>query len=130
MLSQLIPDGAALIRSWVAFALLFGAISHSHPISTHRIAHAVRAPRTPSNPPGRPLGHTIAPMIAYSSTAPGAPVSGLAIFMNSIPNASPNHHTTNAHANETASAGLTVRRDRIPTPIATCTRPAMVLNSA
>ena len=64
VLSQLIPDGAALIASRVALALLLGAISHSHPISTQTIAHAVRAPRTPSSPPGRSPGHTIAPMIA------------------------------------------------------------------
>ena len=32
------------------------------------------------------------------------------MFMNSIPNASPNHHTMNAHPNDAASAGLTVGR--------------------
>ena len=55
----------------------------------------------------------------YRSTAPGAPVSGFAMFMNNIPNASPNHHTTSAHTNETASAGLTVRRYKRPRPINT-----------
>ena len=46
-------------------------------------------------------------MIAYRSTAPGAPVSGSAVPANSIPNPSLNHHTPNAHAKDTASAGLT-----------------------
>ncbi|MGO9902820.1 MAG: hypothetical protein ACLP0J_24725 [Solirubrobacteraceae bacterium] len=64
LLSQLIPDGAALIALWIAFALLLGASSHSQAIRSHSAAHAVRAPRTPSSPQGRSLGHTIAPISA------------------------------------------------------------------
>ena len=116
LLSQLIPDGAALIALWIPFAPP-ASTSHSHAITSHRAAHAIRAPRTPRRPPGRSLGHTIAPINAYSSTAPGAPVSALAIgmppigvvAMNIIPNASPNHHTASTHANDTRIAGFVVR---------------------
>ncbi len=41
------------------------------------------------------------------------------MLMNSIPNASPNHQTKNAHTNESNSACLTVRRYSSPTPITT-----------
>ena len=44
------------------------------------------------------------------STPPGAPVSGWAMFMNSIPKASPNHHTISDQANVPSSASLTVGR--------------------
>src|ERR1700733_2853569 len=110
VLSQLMPDGAAWIAPEIALALLLGASSHSQAISTHSPPQARRAPRTPSRPPGRPPGQAIAPISAYRATAPGAPVSGAAMVMNSIPNASPNHHTISTQANDRTRAGLTVRR--------------------
>jgi hypothetical protein len=84
----------------VAFALLFGASSHAQAITSHSAHQLILAPRSPSSPPGRSLGHTNRPMIAYKSTAPGAPVSGLAPA-NSIPNPSLNHQTPSAHTSST-----------------------------
>jgi hypothetical protein len=49
--------------------------------------------------------------------------------MNIMPNPSPSHHTTVAHTNDTASAGLTVRRDSSPRPMAICTSANNVLNN-
>src|SRR5205807_6644531 len=101
----------------VALAVLFGARSHSHAITSHRAAHVVLAPRSPSRPPGRWVGHTSSPMIAYSRIAPGAPVSGLAVLLNRNPNASALHHTISDQANDSASAPFTVGRYRRPSPM-------------
>src|SRR5947209_15819346 len=85
------PPGALMIAFVVALALLFGASSHDHAITSQTVAHAARAPRVPSRPPVRSPGQTSRPMIAYRSTAPGAPVRGLAEPANSIPNPSLSH---------------------------------------
>src|ERR1700693_224558 len=103
----------------VAFAVLFGARSHSHAMTSHRAVQVVLAPRSPRSPPGRLVGHTSSPMIAYSNTAPGAPVSGLAVLLNSNPNASPLHHTMSDQAKDNASAPFTVGRYSRPSPMMT-----------
>src|SRR5580704_6195469 len=94
--------GALMIAFAVALAPLFAGSSHAHAITSHRVAHAALAPRIPSSPPRRALllGHTIRAMIAYKTTAPGAPVRGLAEPANNMPKPSPVHHTATAHATE------------------------------
>ena len=47
-------------------------------------------------------------------TAPGAPLTGLALLVSTIPSPSPNHHTPSAQAIEAASASRTVGRHAIP----------------
>ena len=47
-------------------------------------------------------------------TAPGAPLTGLALLVSTIPRPSPNHHTPTAQAIEVASATRTVGRQAIP----------------
>ena len=58
-------------------------------------------------------------MIAYTRTAPGAPVSGLAVLLNRNPNASALHHTISDHAKDSASALFTVGRYSRPSPMTT-----------
>src|SRR3954452_4663590 len=118
--SHAAPAGAAAIALEVALAVTLGARSHSHAMTSHKAAQAVLAPRGPSSPPGRFVGHTSRPIIAYSTTAPGAPVSGLAVLLNRSPNASANHHTMNDQAKDTASAPFTVGRQSSPSPMMTC----------
>ena len=48
------------------------------------------------------------------TTAPGAPLTGLALLVSTIPSPSPNHHTPSAQAMEAASATRTVGRHAIP----------------
>src|SRR5919112_1056580 len=105
--SHAVPLGAALIALDVALALLFGARSHAHAMTSHRTTHAVLAPRGQSVPRGRSVGHTSRPMMAYRSTAPGPPVSGFAVLLNRKPNASANHQTISAQTKDNASAPLT-----------------------
>ena len=49
-------------------------------------------------------------------TAPGAPLTGLALPVSTIPSPSANHHTPTAHAIEPASASRSVGRQAIPIP--------------
>ena len=49
-------------------------------------------------------------------TAPGAPLTGLAAPVSTIPSPSPNHHTPSDQATEAASATRTVGRQAIPMP--------------
>ena len=49
-------------------------------------------------------------------TAPGAPLTGLAVPLSTPPSPSPNHHTPAAQATDAASAGRTVRRHAMPAP--------------
>src|ERR1700716_4042759 len=110
LLSHPAPEGALLMASDVALAVLFGARSQSQAMTSHRAAHVVRAPRSPRRPPGRSVGHTNRPMIAYSRTAPGAPVSGLAVLLNRNPKASALHHTMSDQAKDSESAAFTAGR--------------------
>jgi hypothetical protein len=123
------PEVAPRIASRVAFALLLAPFSHRQAIASHSTAHIVFAPLTPSRPPGRSVGHATSPTRPYNNTAPGAPVSGCAMFARTIPSPSPNHHTISTHANEAASAGLTVRRDSSPRPTRTWVRANSVFHS-
>jgi hypothetical protein len=52
-------------------------------------------------------------------TAPGAPLTGLASPVSTIPSPSPNHHTPSAQAIEAASATRTAGRHAIPMPSST-----------
>ena len=54
-------------------------------------------------------------------TAPGAPLTGLARPVSTIPSPSPNHHTPSDQAIEAASAVRTVGRQAIPIPSSTWT---------
>ena len=47
-------------------------------------------------------------------TAPGAPLSGLAVPASTPPKPSPIHHTPSDHATERPSAALTLGRQAIP----------------
>src|SRR5487761_2234049 len=58
--------------------------------------------------------------IPYNTTAPGAPVRGLATPDSRPPNDSPNHHTTSDQAIETTRAAFRERRQAIPMPISSC----------
>ena len=50
-------------------------------------------------------------------TAPGAPLSGLATPFSTPPSPSPNHQTPSAQTMEAASAGRSVGRNAMPSPI-------------
>src|SRR3954447_23093379 len=105
-----VPEGAALIALDVALGLLLAATSHDHAVTSHTAAHVVLAPRRPMSPPWRVVGHANRPMTAYSRTAPGAPVSGLAVLLNRNPNDSAHPHTIKDHPTDTTSAPFAVRR--------------------
>ncbi len=51
-------------------------------------------------------------------TAPGAPLTGLAVPFSTPPRPSPNHHTAAAQATEPASATRTAGRQAMPSPSA------------
>ena len=51
-------------------------------------------------------------------TAPGAPLTGLAVPFRTPPRPSPSHHTASDHTTELASASLSVGRQAIPRPSA------------
>ena len=69
------------------------------------------------------VGHTSSAMSGYKMTAPGAPVSGDAAPVSSRPNPSPNHQTPKAQIAMATMAGFTVRRNSIPTPMASWMAP-------
>ena len=66
---------------------------------------------------GTSFGQTSSPIKGYRRTAPGAPVSGDAAPVSSMPKPSPNHHTPKAQTVMTTMAGFTVLRKNMPTPM-------------
>ena len=69
------------------------------------------------------VGHTSSPINGYRRTAPGAPVSGDAAPVSSMPKPSPNHQTPKAQIAMATMAGFTVRRNSIPTPMPSWSAP-------